>query len=310
MRNLFCLLLVTPSFAWAQHDVIPGRNKLDANNLNYSVELNAYKRGCRDYKSMSWLATTARSLKQEDLANKIAHEYINEFLLKLSEDSLFTRDNIGFIRRFNQSSNDKSFQVFYQNPDKIDRIMGIPNYTQSYIDYIIAKEEIYPKLRQKSDSDWSNSQNIKWKEIGRSIKKKYNWEYARRVVLDAQIKWSEYRKDSIALTMYTIKKIKKYGLDTAGFGKVVELNNIIYGCIFRYSNKVSDLKRGLEWMKLLLDKEPANPGFMDTYANILYKLGRRKEAIMWERKAVALAPKDAGLNDSLRKMENLQPTWL
>ncbi len=30
--------------------------------------------------------------------------------------------------------------------------------------------------------------------------------------------------------------------------------------------------------------------FMDTYANLLYKLGRKDEAIKWEEKALALCP--------------------
>jgi tetratricopeptide (TPR) repeat protein len=47
----------------------------------------------------------------------------------------------------------------------------------------------------------------------------------------------------------------------------------------------------------------------DTYANLLYKIGRKNEAIDWEEKAVKLSNNDKTILDTLEKMKNNQKTW-
>jgi hypothetical protein len=55
---------------------------------------------------------------------------------------------------------------------------------------------------------------------------------------------------------------------------------------------------------------------MDTYANLLYKLGRKDEAIRFQEKAVETAIENkedmalASLKDNLAKMKKGQPTWI
>jgi hypothetical protein len=53
------------------------------------------------------------------------------------------------------------------------------------------------------------------------------------------------------------------------------------------------------------------PGMMDTYANILYKLGRTNEAIKVEEKALALADESdkKGYQDVIDKMKKGEKTW-
>ena len=50
---------------------------------------------------------------------------------------------------------------------------------------------------------------------------------------------------------------------------------------------------------------------MDTYANILYKLGRTNEAIKVEEKALALADESdkKGYQDVIDKMKKGEKTW-
>ncbi len=49
--------------------------------------------------------------------------------------------------------------------------------------------------------------------------------------------------------------------------------------------------------------------WMDTYANILYKLGRTTEAIMWEEIALKLDTTNADIKVNLEKMKRNKPTW-
>ena len=55
--------------------------------------------------------------------------------------------------------------------------------------------------------------------------------------------------------------------------------------------------------------------FMDTYANLLYKLGRKEEAIKHAKLAVEIARRDDKENiatvvtATIAKMKNGEPTW-
>ncbi|CCH56508.1 hypothetical protein BN8_05853 [Fibrisoma limi BUZ 3] len=68
------------------------------------------------------------------------------------------------------------------------------------------------------------------------------------------------------------------------------------------------LEKALEWSKRTLEyREDAS--FMDTYAHILYRLGRKQEALEWQEKAVKReqemsSPLLSSIQESLRKMKD------
>lgn len=75
-----------------------------------------------------------------------------------------------------------------------------------------------------------------------------------------------------------------------------ELNNHAWN-FYQFSNNPRDLENALMWSKksmewheeLRRDKNHlplGNPAYIDTYAHLLYKLGRKNEAIEWQTKAV------------------------
>ena len=69
--------------------------------------------------------------------------------------------------------------------------------------------------------------------------------------------------------------------------------------LYEMSDKPRDLENGLKWSRQsmlfadALNKERGNlyqlgiPAYLDTYAHLLYKLGRKEEAVEWQTKAVA-----------------------
>lgn len=68
----------------------------------------------------------------------------------------------------------------------------------------------------------------------------------------------------------------------------------------------------LNWSKRSFQNKP-NPMFMDTYANILHKLGRTAEAIQWEEKAVQLTGEGEdkkGYIATIEKMKKGEKTWV
>lgn len=90
-----------------------------------------------------------------------------------------------------------------------------------------------------------------------------------------------------------------------------ELNSYAW-TVFENCKDMTCVTEALDWSKRSF-KDKENHMYIDTYANILYKLGRTKEAIEWEGKAAALASDDAGQRkvyaDTIEKMKKGEKTW-
>jgi thioredoxin-related protein len=109
-----------------------------------------------------------------------------------------------------------------------------------------------------------------------------------------------------------LKKTKQY-LATADRNKYSQaLNDVAWNFFERVSDK-DILKNALRWSARSLEIYPESPMLMDTYANLLYRLGKRKEAIEMEKKALDMAVKTNSdkkvYEETLRKMEAREQTW-
>lgn len=90
------------------------------------------------------------------------------------------------------------------------------------------------------------------------------------------------------------------------------LNEVAWG----FFEKVTDtkaLENALIWSKRSLEIYPDNHMFIDTYANLLYKLGRNEEAITNEKEALRIAIEakadTKGYEKTLKKMNSGEKTW-
>jgi thioredoxin-related protein len=111
--------------------------------------------------------------------------------------------------------------------------------------------------------------------------------------------WSSFKE---AITTY---------IATNGEGKLTpgELNSYAWA-VFENCKDMTCVTEALEWSKRSF-ADNKNPGFMDTYANILHKLGRTKEAIEVQEQAVALGEGASKKNyqETLDKMKKGEKTW-
>ncbi len=57
--------------------------------------------------------------------------------------------------------------------------------------------------------------------------------------------------------------------------------------VFENCSDMNCVEQALEWSKKSVDVTN-NPAFMDTYANLLYKTGKKQDAISWEEKAITM----------------------
>ncbi|MBS1500590.1 MAG: thioredoxin family protein [Bacteroidetes bacterium] len=266
---------------------------------DYYNLLNAYNEGRRDLDQMAYLARTADELLEDHVqAKTIAAEYMR--LLK--KQSRFTKENIEFFRQFTSKSNEFGFGFFFKNVAKINEVMKDEDYSQSAVQYILYKEYVAPEINEGKSPDW--------KIVFSKIAAKYGSYYAGRVTIGARTDWAAKIKNWPEHTKYLIDFIEKYGPKTVEGGKFEALafNNWAWD-IFVHSNDIAELNVALKWSLRAVTIDP-EPNWIDTYANILYKLQKNELALKWEQIATVMANhNNKGIEATLTKMKGGQPTW-
>jgi len=292
----------------AEDFLVLGRNAISPANQFYSI-LRAYQSGVRDYASMPALAYAAKRINENEVAGRISQDYLNNYLYKLAPDKLLTDSNIEFIRIFTKVSQDTGFHLFFTEQHRIDSVMHTRDYAQSFVDYIIAKEDIDPKLWHGSDISQPVTDQPDWGKMYTAIQNKYGTSYAERNILNGQLRWYMYKKDWKTYSKKVIQKVTKYG----PYGIIQDTSwqlNAVAWELFQHSTDKRELHIAIGWSQAamkLVKKPDAN--YFDTYANLLYKLKRNAEAISWEEKALQLAPGQDDIVANLAKMKKHQPTW-
>lgn len=127
------------------------------------------------------------------------------------------------------------------------------------------------------------------------------------------------KRDSIARSKY-LASTKKDTLISESYNSFYqkyadELNDIAYR-YFEYSNDLNKLNKALKWAKRALEinevlsmdaSRKRNPYMMDTYAQLLFKLGQKEEAIKWQTDVIETAKlwkaDTAKFEETLEKMK-------
>jgi thioredoxin-related protein len=271
----------------------------------YYTLLEQYNQGNRNYRILPDLIRKAKSLGENEATAKMADDYLHNYLDKLPEKDLLTKEQLLFatieIGDFFTSAS-RIFQFIYKHSNRVDSIVGEKDFAKSIIGWRITKEELYNKL-------WANdnqpiAQRPDWEMIRNSIKEKYGEYYADSLITPAQFlfyKVEKRSKEYVKVAEIIIKKYppKKNGnrLSTAIGGDALRgpandawgLNEIAW-TTFQNSDDPTLLKKAIYWsdLSIKLEDEKSSDAhqFYDTKANLLYKLGRIKEAIEAEQTAI------------------------
>jgi hypothetical protein len=269
----------------------------------YYTWLNNYEHGKRDYSVMKKLSMMARSLGDQPLASDVAEDYIDHYLVSVDTGKLYTKENLEFIASSTRSSKMKSFPLFYPDGEKVDSVMGEKGFAQNVVDAVIYNELIFPAMaanKEGHDPDWN--------KIKRKIRNEYSPEYADRNIVWVQMRWYNH-KNWAKFIKYSIEKVDKYGVG-AGVAGDYTLNLIAWK-IFQYSNSNKQINTAIKWMEGVVERIGKDqPPVFDTYANLLYKIGRVNEAIDMEGKASMMAPGNKEFQKTLAKMKKREPTWV
>ena len=159
------------------------RNAIDPAKQYYTL-LKKYRNGEKDYQNMPYLANTAKQIRDDKIADSIAHDYIYNFLMRPDNAELYTADNLWFITFHVHSPNEKAFNLFYKHGDTIDKIVKQNGFAQSVVADLITRAEVQPILEAAKAGHEPD-----WIKAYRNIQKRYGLIYADKIILDAKVSW-------------------------------------------------------------------------------------------------------------------------
>lgn len=254
----------------------------------YYTLLEEYNNGRRDTAFLHRMAMGCLNAYDVSNGQKVAADWLG------TQDDHFTRDALYLEDMYTRRSDDKYFTVFTDHAGEVDKVLG-PGVAEQKVRSVYMMEGLNRKPGDNRPPDW--------KALHRKIAARMPAaadELTERIKIDYYQRRSDWPNFQKAIVTY----MKSYG----GHMSDAELNQIAWG-VFQKCPDMSCVSDVLNWSKRLKDnKEPA---FMDTYANILYKLGKKDEAIALETRAadMAAAGEKAGYEATIEKMKKGEKTW-
>ncbi len=281
-----------------------GHEALDV-NLQYYTLLEKYRNKELNDTLKPVLAIRAKLLKQEKLAYSVGVDYVSNYLLKLPQEKLYTRLNWIMLDKFTVNRSDPGFPFMIEHADKINHIAKDEYYTDKKQVKIIYNKEIIPETEERELS------NDEWKNLQKKFTEKYG-KLGKIAVLQRRLflafsvfenQWAEFEN---AYVLY-YKNVEQLNL--------IHINNSAW-LIFQHSRNPSVLALAI---KVIEPHKEDDVQSMDTYANLLYKVGRKNEAMVWEKKAVLIESDNPSnpfthesnptFQNTLTKMQKGEKTW-
>ena len=274
------------------------KKALDSETQYYTL-LNKYKSGQKDSAFLRKVMLSAEDAYEKEEAQKLLAKF-----LEINKDNIYTKDNLQAIRNLTTHSSDKGFRIMMEHADKVDVVLGKSTAEQQVANIIIGEEiaKTKPELPYKKPN---------WLTMSAIIDQYYPTLSPKAVAI-TKLKWYEYAKDWINYQIAVDEYVKQFSSDLS----LPELNQYAW-TIFLHINDTTSLQEALGWSsKCCKDNESSIINndlatYMDTYANLLYKLGQKEEALSWEQKAINLAIRShqKSYQQVFNKMQSGQKTW-
>lgn len=277
--------------------LIKVKQALDPDTQYYTL-LKKYKAGQRDMGFTRKIAYASVQAYEKEEAQKILADFMRTF-----KDSIYTLTNLQFLNSITTRASDKGFQIIFEHADKVNAIMG-KNAAEEQVAHIVIQEAL---LKLKTER-YNN--NLNWVTMASFIRQNYR-DLSLKTVAIIKIKCYENSKDWNNYQNAVAYFINEFSPDISS----KQLNEYARN-IFLHSNDTAHLQDALGWSdKCCKNKDttgfPNLALYFDTYANLLYKLGQKEEALLWEQKAINLATKfkQKIYRQIFDKMKSGQRTW-
>jgi len=255
--------------------------------IRYSQLLQEYIEGKREITFLRRLVMAAQQMGDNTGIARFTPEYFSG--LKRP----YLTDDFVCIMQLTSKTTDPGFVIIQQNIKEIDSSLG-ERKAENKLKTIIYNEFIVSEVTgDNPNPDWSDlsSKVARFGQIGEEI------------YLRAKTVYFLNRKDWQNFAFSADEYIEKYWQNI----KADDLNKFALA-IFKNISDTTELLKAAQWSHLSLSKSD-QPKFMNTYANLLYKVGKRNEAIDMEQKALNNSGGSDEFRSLLEKMKQGITTW-
>jgi|SRR5579863_475042 len=273
--------------------VLNTKNAMNPERQYYAM-IEKFRSGSRDTVMMESLMNLAIQNENGFLADSVIRAWLP--LIK----NVYTTDRLQMIAQIAIEPGTPEFDLFYHNAEKIDRLFK-PGYAENIVMNAVIQHN------QSIMTAFNDSASTPdWNKISVEISAQYGTSLAHQIVTSVKPVYYKRNKnwDLYIRNLLPFLKEYEFTLDP------IDLNNAAWD-IFQYGSSTDDLNYGLYLSEHSMNAQKNNPTFMDTYANLLYKLGRKTEAIAKETEALKLTePSERpGYQETLDKMKSGTKTW-
>lgn len=262
----------------------------DDSDDRYPQLKNYFKNGNRDSAFLRRLTLIAIRKRDQPAATNYGNAYINQL------KDIYIKDNLNFINKITRTSKDQGFSLFMKNSEKINSLLG-PSAAERKVKGIIEVENFPPVETWKDHNPNIDS-------IGKAVVEKFGMLgeevlYGRLLLYN----WS------IAENWKEMGKYYKLYFNTAIERSDININNVTWS-VFENVEDLDILSFAENVSKYNVEHFDNTGEGYDTYANIVYKLGKREDALTLEKIAVGLDSNNKGILENYEKMKRGEKTWI
>ena len=251
----------------------------------YYTQLKKYQAGNATPETLRQLAYVASEAYDQENSDKISAAYL------ATQKDLYTKENLEFLSRFTNNSKSKGFQLMLAEPKRVDAVLGAGK-ADEIVSRVILQEEFYPKLRTPT---------LNYDSLVAVTTAKYPTVNLTKSTDMLGVQFYQSIKAWDKFQSAVLAYMKKYGSEVNP-----QMLNSFAWTVFENCKDPDCVSSALAWSKRSVDQtQEKEPAFLDTYANLLYKLGKKDEAIVAQQKAVNLvaATEKPAYQNTLDKMK-------
>ena len=213
-------------------------------------------------------------------------EILNVHYAGLSEDQFLNPETFDIVTSYNKSVDSKAItfilghrdEVKSAFPEQVDKLLYI-NYQAWVMEQVSGKQVDRKEMEKRMIA-------VKKRNIP-------GWQ---KIILTTDLKELQKEKRMEEFCEIAAADVGEYFADDHG-----ALNNFAW-ILFENTDNKEYLLEAIKWTEIVIAKSP-NPGVMDTKANLLFKLERKKEAIKIQTEAIELGKKKGMSNKELKSYE-------
>ncbi|MBK0379816.1 thioredoxin family protein [Mucilaginibacter segetis] len=239
-------------------------------------------------------------------------EVINVYLA--TQKDLLTKDNLRFIARATAKSTDPGFKVVREHSKEFDAVNGLGS-SRALIANIAFDEVVLPVVRVNGAKvnkggmyyyTGDLNKNVNWNDVKAKLDAQYP-DMADEILAISKLKYYRDAKDWQKYTAQITDFVGRYG-DVEHTDQI----NSYANDIFLFTDDKNCLKQALNWSKKTMEVgvPEKKDWYLVTYVNLLYKLGKKEEALAITDDAIKRLGNKAGRFPEIKeKMSKGEETW-